>query len=92
MSEERMRCVRCACKVPEERVRFLVSSGRDVFCINCQNELEEEGIFRAYVAELIVDDGCYTFGVGAGEPYCDPTRIYRNARKFITDGMCDEQG
>lgn len=72
----------CGGEVPPERVKFLLSEGRSVVCIDCQRALEEEGAYRTYRG-VIVTDGegrYYDFDITTEDLSADPFEVYRVRR------------
>ena len=82
-----MRCEICGGEVPEERARFMLSEGREIVCIGCQEKLEEEGSYRTYRGVIVTDrkGKYYDFDITKEEVPTDPFDIYRGLKKFSAE-------
>ena len=74
----------CGREVPEKRVEFLLSEGREIVCIACQERLEEEGTFRVYRGVIVTDrkGKYYDFVPTKEDVPTDPFQTYGGLRKF----------
>ena len=79
-----MRCEMCGREVPEERVEFLLSEGREIVCVACQEKLEEEGRYRTYRGVIVTDSKgkYYDFALTKEDVPTDPFQAYGGLRKF----------
>ena len=83
-----MRCEICLREVPEQRVNFLLSEGRQITCIACQRKLEEEGQYRTYRGLIVPDkkEKYYDFVPTKEDLPSDPFLMYKARGKFIEEG------
>ena len=83
-----MRCEICLKEVPPERVNFLLSEGRQITCIACQRNLEEEGQYRTYRGLIVSDkkEKYYDFIPTKENLPSDPFLMYKGRGKFIEEG------
>ena len=79
-----MRCEICGGEVPQQRVKFLLSEGREIVCIACQKKLEEEGSFKVYKGVIVTDrEGkYYDFVPTKADVPTDPFQAYGGLRKL----------
>lgn len=82
-----MRCEICGMEVPEKRVEFLLSEGREIVCVSCQEKLEEEGAYKTYRGVIVTDrkGKYYDFALTKEDVPTDPLRAYGGLKRFSAE-------